>query len=84
MSALVWAVTLIAMIAVLLADLFIIGRRPHEPSVRESSLWVGFYVGLALLFGVVLWLTAGAASQASSTRAGSPSTASRWTTSSSS
>ncbi|MEU7173236.1 TerC/Alx family metal homeostasis membrane protein, partial [Micromonospora tulbaghiae] len=58
-SALVWAVTLIAMIAVLLADLFIIGRRPHEPSVRESSLWVGFYVGLALLFGVVLWLTAG-------------------------
>ncbi len=59
MSALVWAVTLIAMIAVLLADLFIIGRRPHEPSVRESSLWVGFYVGLALIFGGVLWLTAG-------------------------
>ncbi len=59
MSALVWAVTLIAMIAVLLADLFIIGRRPHEPSVRESSLWVGFYVGLALIFGAVLWLTAG-------------------------
>lgn len=59
MSALVWAVTLIAMIAVLLADLFIIGRRPHEPSVQESSLWVGFYVGLALIFGGVLWLTAG-------------------------
>ena len=59
MSALVWAVTLIAMIAVLLADLFIIGRRPHEPSVRESSLWVGFYVGLALIFGAVLWLPAG-------------------------
>ncbi|MGW5013704.1 TerC family protein [Micromonospora chalcea] len=58
-SALVWAVTLIAMIAVLLADLFIIGRRPHEPSVQESSLWVGFYVGLALIFGGVLWLTAG-------------------------
>ena len=59
MSAWVWAVTLIAMTAILLADLFIIGRRPHEPSVRESSLWVGFYVGLALIFGVVLWLTAG-------------------------
>ena len=56
MSALVWAVTLIAMIAVLLADLFIIGRRPHEPSVRESSLWVGFYVGLALIFGAATLL----------------------------
>ncbi|MEV6693001.1 TerC family protein [Micromonospora sp. NPDC051196] len=58
-SGLVWAATLIALTAVLLVDLFIIGRRPHEPSVRESSLWVAFYVGLALLFGVGLWLTAG-------------------------
>ncbi|MGC5017994.1 TerC family protein [Micromonospora sp. DT47] len=59
-SGMVWAVTLVAMTAMLLVDLFIVGRRPHEPSVRESSLWVGFYVGLALLFGVGLWLTAGA------------------------
>ncbi|WP_341716817.1 TerC family protein [Micromonospora sp. FIMYZ51] len=58
-SGLVWAATLVALTAVLLVDLFIIGRRPHEPSVRESSLWVAFYVGLALLFGVGLWLTAG-------------------------
>ncbi|SBT47876.1 TerC family protein [Micromonospora narathiwatensis] len=58
-SAWVWAGTLVALTAVLLADLFIIGRRPHEPSVRESSLWVTFYVGLALLFGGGLWLTAG-------------------------
>ncbi|MFG1950808.1 TerC family protein [Micromonospora sp. NPDC048830] len=58
-SGLVWAGTLVALTAVLLVDLLIIGRRPHEPSVRESSLWVGFYVGLALLFGVAVWLTAG-------------------------
>ncbi|MGC1214078.1 MAG: TerC family protein, partial [Micromonospora sp.] len=58
-SGLVWAGTLVAMTAVLLVDLFIIGRRPHEPSVRESSLWVGFYVALALLFGVGLWLADG-------------------------
>ncbi|MEV0940778.1 TerC family protein [Micromonospora wenchangensis] len=58
-SGMVWAGTLVALTAVLLADLFIIGRRPHEPSVRESSLWVSFYVGLALLFGVGLWVTAG-------------------------
>ncbi|MBY8872657.1 TerC family protein [Micromonospora sp. PLK6-60] len=57
----VWAGTLVALTAVLLVDLLIIGRRPHEPSVRESSLWVSFYVGLALLFGAGLWLTAGGA-----------------------
>ena len=59
-SGLVWAGTLVALIAVLLVDLLIIGRRPHEPSVRESSLWVAFYVGLALLFGAGVWLTSGA------------------------
>ncbi|SCF42351.1 TerC family protein [Micromonospora mirobrigensis] len=55
-SGMVWAGTLVALTAVLVVDLLIIGRRPHEPSVRESSLWVGFYVGLALLFGAGLWL----------------------------
>ncbi|WP_433529082.1 TerC family protein [Micromonospora sp. CA-263727] len=59
-SGLVWAVTLVVLTVVLLVDLLIIGRRPHEPSVRESSLWVTLYVGLALLFGGGLWLTAGA------------------------
>ncbi|MGC4805898.1 TerC family protein [Micromonospora sp. DT233] len=58
-SGLVWAGTLVALTVVLVVDLFIIGRRPHEPSVRESSLWVGFYVGLALLFGGGLWLAYG-------------------------
>jgi tellurite resistance protein TerC len=58
-SGLVWAGTLVALTAILLVDLLIIGRRPHEPSVRESSIWVGIYVGLALLFGAGLWLAAG-------------------------
>jgi tellurite resistance protein TerC len=55
----VWVGTLIALGVVLAVDLLIIGRRPHEPSLRESSLWVAFYVGLALLFGLGIWLTAG-------------------------
>ncbi|MEH0928022.1 TerC family protein [Micromonospora sp. CPCC 205558] len=59
-SGLVWAGTLVALTAVLIVDLLIIGRRPHEPSVRESSLWVAFYVGLALIFGVGVWLASGA------------------------
>jgi tellurite resistance protein TerC len=55
----VWVGTLVVLTVVLLVDLLIIGRRPHEPSLRESSLWVALYVGLALLFGLGLWMTAG-------------------------
>jgi tellurite resistance protein TerC len=40
--------------AFLLVDLAVVGRRPHTPSLRESASWVGFYVGLALLFTLLL------------------------------
>jgi tellurite resistance protein TerC len=40
-------------------DLLIVGRRPHEPSMREAGGWVAFYVGLALLFGLGIGLVAG-------------------------
>jgi tellurite resistance protein TerC len=58
-SAWVWIATLVALVAVLAVDLLIVGRRPHEPSMREAGSWVGFYVALALVFGVGVWLTAG-------------------------
>jgi len=56
----VWAVTLIGMTGVLIADLAIVARRPHEPSLRESALWVTLYVCLAVLFGIGIWYFAGA------------------------
>jgi tellurite resistance protein TerC len=55
----VWVGTLVALMAMLLIDLLIIGRRPHEPSFRESTAWVLFYIAIALLFGVGIWATAG-------------------------
>jgi TerC family integral membrane protein len=55
----VWVTTLIVLVGVLFADLFVIGRRPHEPSIRESTLWVCLYVGLALLFGLGIWAVSG-------------------------
>jgi len=54
-STTVWAITLVALTAVLLFDLMVIARRPHEPSMREAGLWVAFYVGLALAFGLLIW-----------------------------
>src|SRR5690349_9470604 len=50
---------MVALIAVLAVDLLIIGRRPHEPSMKEAGGWVAFYVGLAVIFGIGVWLTAG-------------------------
>lgn len=40
---------------ILIADLLIVWKRPHVPSLRESSLWVSFYVALALVFAVSLY-----------------------------
>ena len=48
--------SLITMSLIIIVDLIIAYRRPHIPSVRESSLWVGFYVALALVFaGLLVW-----------------------------
>ena len=55
----VWAVTLVVTIGVLALDFFIVARNPHEPSLREASLWVGFYVALAVAFGIGMTLAAG-------------------------
>ncbi len=55
----VWIVTLVALAAVLAVDLLIIGRRPHEPSMKEAGGWVAFYVALALGFSIVLLAVAG-------------------------
>ena len=54
-SVLEWAVTLAVTLAVLLADLLILGRRPHAPSRRECAAWLGFYVALAIGFGLWVW-----------------------------
>ncbi|MBB2974660.1 tellurite resistance protein TerC [Microbacterium endophyticum] len=51
--------SLVGLTLILLADLLIILRRPHIPSTRESSLWVAFYVLLALVFAGLMWLFAG-------------------------
>jgi tellurite resistance protein TerC len=54
-----WAITVVVMVAILAVDVFIIGRRPHEPSTREASTAIGIFVGLAVLFGLGVWFVAG-------------------------
>ncbi|PRI11701.1 TerC/Alx family metal homeostasis membrane protein [Leucobacter massiliensis] len=48
--------SMIVLVAILLVDLLLIIKRPHVPSMREASLWVGFYVLLALVFAGCMFL----------------------------
>jgi len=47
--------TFVGLTVLLVADLAIVARRPHEPSFKEAGLWVSFYVALAVVFGAVFW-----------------------------
>ena len=55
----VWWTTIIVTSAILLFDVVIIGRRPHEPSGRELTVALSFYIGLAIVFGIAVWVLAG-------------------------
>jgi tellurite resistance protein TerC len=57
----VWWAGTIALILVLLALDFVIAvRRPHAATIREATVWSLFYVGVAVVFGLVLLWTGGA------------------------
>lgn len=51
--------SLIVLTLILAADLLLILKRPHIPSTKESTLWVVFYVTLALIFAGLMWIIAG-------------------------
>jgi tellurite resistance protein TerC len=50
-----WIITLAVTIAVLLFDVVVVARRPHEPTTRECVGYLTFYIVLAVLFGM-LWV----------------------------
>ena len=54
-----WAPTLVLYAVLFVIDLVVVGRRPHVPSRAECLRWLSFYVGLAVLFGLMLWWVAG-------------------------
>ena len=54
-SAIEWIVTLAVTLAVLLVDVVVFARRAHEPSRRECLTALGFYIGLAIAFGIWVW-----------------------------
>jgi tellurite resistance protein TerC len=58
-SVAVWLLTVVALCALVAVD-FLIGRKPHDVSIREAGTWTVVWVVLACLFGVGLFFFGGA------------------------
>lgn len=48
-------------VAMLALDLFVFHRDAHEVEFREATIYSSVWVGLGLLFGIVVWLNSGGA-----------------------
>lgn len=44
-----------AILALILFDLFGHVRRPHEPTIKEAAIWSALYVGIAIIFGLIVY-----------------------------
>ncbi|MFF4318712.1 TerC family protein [Streptomyces sp. NPDC001568] len=49
-----WVLTVAGLCALIAADFFIGGRKPHEVSIKEAGIWTAVWIVLATLFGVGL------------------------------
>ncbi|MDO5628693.1 MAG: TerC family protein [Mobilicoccus sp.] len=56
---LVWTVTIVAIAGLLLFDYVFHVRKAHVPTLREAAVWSAFYVGVAILFGGLVWVFGG-------------------------
>jgi tellurite resistance protein TerC len=54
-----WFVTVGTLLAVILADLFLVDHHPHKVTMAEATRWVVFYLVLAVAFGIGIWMFAG-------------------------
>ena len=54
-----WIITIAVMLGLLIFDVLLMKRHPHKPSAKECSIWVSIYIGLALIFGMGVWMLAG-------------------------
>lgn len=55
--------TILAIVVLFLIGLDFAGhaRNPHPPTVKEAMAWTLGYIGLALVFGLIVWATSGGA-----------------------
>ncbi|WP_432948326.1 TerC/Alx family metal homeostasis membrane protein [Kribbella sp. CA-253562] len=56
MSPVVWVLTIAGLLAIVAFDLIVIARRKRGVTIKDATRWVLFYVGLAALFAVGLFV----------------------------
>ncbi|MFF5793913.1 TerC family protein [Paeniglutamicibacter sp. NPDC012692] len=58
-SPLIWGITIVVIVALLAFDYFFHIRKAHVPTLREAAVWSAVYVGIAVLFGVLVLFLGG-------------------------
>lgn len=59
-SPLIWGITIVVILGLLAFDYFFHIRKAHIPTLREAAIWSSIYVGLAVVFGIVVFVFGGA------------------------
>ncbi|MBK9247736.1 MAG: TerC family protein [Ignavibacteria bacterium] len=54
-NTMLWVGFHVLVFILLILDLFVINKKAHEITVRESIKWTGVWIGLAVLFGIGIW-----------------------------
>jgi tellurite resistance protein TerC len=54
-----WIATISAILALITLDFLTVSRNPHEVSLREAAIWSTLYIGVALAFGMLVWVVWG-------------------------
>jgi tellurite resistance protein TerC len=58
-SPLIWGITIVVILALLAFDYFFHIRKAHVPTLREAAFWSALYVGIAVLFGILVLIFGG-------------------------
>jgi tellurite resistance protein TerC len=58
----IWAVTVGAILLLIVVDLLTVSSKPHEVMFKEAMGWSLFYIGIAIAFGIWVWQVYGSTS----------------------
>ncbi|MET1153538.1 TerC/Alx family metal homeostasis membrane protein [Arthrobacter sp.] len=58
-SPLIWGITIVVIVALLAFDYFFHIRKAHVPSLKEAAIWSALYVGIAVIFGILVLIFGG-------------------------
>jgi tellurite resistance protein TerC len=60
-SPLIWGITIAVILALLAFDYFFHIRKAHVPTLKEAAVWSALYVGIAIIFGILVLIYGGSA-----------------------